>query len=329
MEFTDKVAVITGGGSGIGRALALRLYNAGCHIALGDVAADGMAETKALCHSSGASSARVTTHLVDVSDETQVQRFRDEVAQQHATTGINLLFNNAGIGGGGSMFSHPREQWEKTFNICWGGVYTCTRVFMPMLTKAREARLVNVSSINGLWASIGPDFPHTAYSAAKFAVRGFTEALITDLRIHAPHVKCSVVMPGHIGTALVSNSRLVQTDSRSEELTPEEIAAAREQMAKVGIDESKLSDQDIRNAQRERATHFQNDAPTTAAQAAEIILDGILADQWRILVGDDAKEIDRRIRQNPEGAYGADFFNTFAADVNWQLTPHPQTSPEG
>src|SRR5262249_5650141 len=94
-----------------------------------------------------------------------------------------LLFNNAGISGGGSMITNSRDEWERTFNICWGGVYNCARAFLPMLQNAEEGHIVNTSSINGFWASVGPRVPHTAYSAAKFAVKGFTEALITDLRI--------------------------------------------------------------------------------------------------------------------------------------------------
>lgn len=324
MEFMNKIAVITGAGSGIGRELAFQLSGAGCHIALGDVSPEGLAETRDLCQSAHNARSRITTHVVDVSDEAQVVRLREQAAVQHETSSINLLFNNAGIGGGGSMFSHSRESWEKTFNICWGGVYLCTRTFLPMLVNATDAHLVNVSSVNGFWATIGPNHPHTAYSAAKFAVKGFTEALINDLRIHAPHVRCSVVMPGHIGTSLASNSRMVQNESRSPALTAEELAAARRQMAAAGIDDAGVSDEDIQQAQRERAARFLNDAPTTATKAAEIILEGVKARRWRILVGDDALELDKRVRQDPEKAYDFDFFNAFAADVDWRLTPNPQ-----
>jgi NAD(P)-dependent dehydrogenase (short-subunit alcohol dehydrogenase family) len=90
---------------------------------------------------------RVTTHLADVSVEAQLLRFRDEVAEQHQTDKIHLLFNNAGIGGGGSLFINTREQWERTFNICWGGVYLGTH--MPMLLKADAGHIVNTSSVNG------------------------------------------------------------------------------------------------------------------------------------------------------------------------------------
>ena len=109
---------------------------------------------------------------------------------------------------------NSRDEWERTFNICWGGVYNCTRAFLPMLQNAEEGHIVNTSSINGFWASVGPCTPHTAYSAAKFAVKGFTEALITDLRINAPHIKCSVVMPGQIGTSIRANTRKIHSGDR-------------------------------------------------------------------------------------------------------------------
>ena len=92
------------------------------------------------------------------------------------------------------------------FNVCWGGVYHGVRTFLPLLVRSTEARIVNTSSVNGFWATIGPETSHTAYSAAKFAVKGFSEALITDLRLTAPNVGVSVVMPGHIGTSIVFNS---------------------------------------------------------------------------------------------------------------------------
>ena len=122
-----------------------------------------MAETKRLCEVERLPQGlRITTHVADVSDDSQVQRFRDDVAEQQATDKIHLLFNNAGIGGGGSMFSNSREEWERTFNICWGGVYNCTRAFLPMLQRADQGHIVNTSSVNGFWASVGPRISHTS-----------------------------------------------------------------------------------------------------------------------------------------------------------------------
>src|SRR5262245_37633743 len=227
-EFAGRIAVVTGGGSGMGRELVRQLAAEACNVAMCDVSDEGMAETRRLCEAAGLPQGlRVTAHLADVSDAAQVERFCGEVAERHATDKIHLLFNNAGIGGGGSMFAHSRDEWERTFNICWGGVYNCTRAFLPMLQTAEEGHIVNTSSVNGFWASMGPRIPHTAYSAAKFAVKGFTEALITDLRINAPHIKCSVVMPGHIGTSIPLNSRKIQGGSESDAMTEKQLAQAR------------------------------------------------------------------------------------------------------
>jgi NAD(P)-dependent dehydrogenase (short-subunit alcohol dehydrogenase family) len=319
-DFAGKIAVITGGGTGMGRELARQLAAEGCNVAMCDVSAEAMAETKRLCEVEKLPQGlRITTHIADVSIEDQLLRFRDEIAEQQATDKIHLLFNNAGIGGGGSLFTNTREQWEKTFNICWGGVYLGVRTFLPMLLKADEGRIVNTSSVNGFWASVGMGVSHTAYSAAKFAVKGFTEALINDLRLNAPHIKCSVVMPGHIGTSIVSNSRKVQSGSDSDRLSENEIAVARVRLTGVGIDASKMSDEDVQVAAAERARSFLEDAPTTAAQAAKIILDGVKAGRWRILVGDDAHRLDERVRQTPERAYDAEFYQNFVAEVGWRV----------
>jgi NAD(P)-dependent dehydrogenase (short-subunit alcohol dehydrogenase family) len=319
-DFAGRIAVITGGGTGMGRELARQLIAEGCNVAMCDISSAAMAETRRLCEVERLPQGlRITTHLADVSDEAQLLRFRDEVAEQHQTDKIHLLFNNAGIGGGGSMIANTREQWERTFNICWGGVYLGTRTFLPMLQKADAGHIVNTSSVNGFWASLGPGVSHSAYSAAKFAVKGFSEALISDLRLHAPHVKCSVVMPGHIGTSIVSNSRKVQSGSDSDDLNPDEIVLTRARLTAAGVDAASMSDADIQAMVAERARSFLEDAPTSAAAAATIILDGVKAERWRILVGDDAHRLDERVRQTPEQAYDLDFYQSFAAEVGWRL----------
>src|SRR5665213_3116239 len=213
-DFAGKIAVITGGGTGMGRELARQLVAEGCNVAMCDVSAEAMAETKRLCEVEKLPQGlRVTTHIADVSIEDQLKRFRDELAEQQSTDRIHLLFNNAGIGGGGSLFTSTREQWERTFNICWGGVYFGVRTFLPML----------------------------------------------------------------------------------------------------------VTEDDVQALADERARSFQDDAPTTAAAAAKIILDGVKAERWRILVGDDAHRLDQRVREAPEQAYDAEFFQSFAAEVGWRL----------
>ena len=319
-DFAGKIAVITGGGTGMGRELARQLVAEGCNVAMCDISADAMAETKRLCEAEKLPQGlRVTTHVADVSIEEQLKRFRDEITDQQATDKIHLLFNNAGIGGGGSLFTSTREQWERTFNICWGGVYLGVRTLLPMLLKADEGHIVNTSSVNGFWASVGLGVSHTAYSAAKFAVKGFTEALINDLRLNAPHIKCSVVMPGHIGTSIPSNSRKVHYGTDSDRMSETAIAQTRVRLTVAGVDASKMSDEDVQAAVAERARSFLEDAPMTAAQAVKIILDGVKAERWRILVGDDAHRLDERVRQTPERAYEPEFYQSIAAEVGWRL----------
>ncbi len=304
-EFAGRLAVVTGGGTGMGRELCLELARLGANLALCDVSAENMAETRQLCLGID-DSLTVSTHLCDVSNEEQVLGFRDGVLAEHGTDHIHLLFNNAGIGGGGSFVLDERDHWEKTFNVCWFGVYYCARAFLPALMAAEEAHLVNTSSINGFWASLGPDTPHTAYSAAKFAVKGFSEALITDLAINAPHVKVSVVMPGHIGTQIVANS-LAFLGRDPAALGSDDIEEVRQQLADAGLPVGNLPDDDIRALIAQQAQAFESEAPTTAATAAQVILDGVKHDRWRILVGEDALVVDAAVRAEPERAYDRAF----------------------
>jgi len=280
-DFDGRIAVITGGGDGMGRSLATQLSGAGCHVAICDIFPEPLEETAELCRAAAPAGTRVTTQLCDVSDEAQILAFRDHVLAEHDTDHVHLVFNNAGIAGAGSMVEDDRAGWERTFNVCWFGVYYGTRAFLPLLVKADTGHLVNTSSVNGFWASIGPDTSHTAYSAAKFAVKGFTEALVTDLRRTAPHVSCSVVMPGHIGTGIALNSTL----AHGEELAPD-VA--------------------------ERGNAFRNSAPMTADEAAAVILDGVREQRWRILVGEDAHALDMAVREAPEEAYEPEFLARLA-----------------
>jgi NAD(P)-dependent dehydrogenase (short-subunit alcohol dehydrogenase family) len=311
-NFDGRIAVVSGGGSGMGRELVRLLAAEGCHVATCDVSEEALAETRALAGQQAPSGTRLTTFVADVADEAQWQQFRQHVEHEHEVEHINLLFNNAGIGGGGSFVMEERDGWDATFAVCWGGVYLGCRTFLPMLIAADEAHIVNTSSVNGFWASLGPGRPHTAYSAAKFAVKGFTEALITDLRLNAPHVHASVVMPGHIGTGIVLNSfRYFGLDPKT--VDAEQLVQIRERLASQGIDASDASDEDLRNGMQLQADMFRDMAPTSAEQAATIILDGVRADRWRILVGDDAEQLDRMVREAPENAYEPSFMEQMRA----------------
>lgn len=317
-DFAGKTAVITGGGTGMGRELAKQLVAEGCNVAMCDVSAENMAETKRLCQAGAPQGTKVTTHVADVSVEDQILKFRDAVARELDTDHIHLLFNNAGIGGGPSFVNSPRDEWEKTFNVCWYGVYYSTRAFLPMILKAREAHIVNTSSVNGFWASLGPTRAHTAYPAAKFAVKGFTEGLINDLRLNAPHVKCSVVMPGHIGTSIFENTRKVLTGHGFADMTAKELTDARRSMKSMGMPTDVMTDEQIQQMMREMARQFEENAPTSAAQAATIILNGVRNEQWRILIGKDAETMDQLVREAPEQAYEQVFVDRLRAAGHWR-----------
>lgn len=318
-RFEGRIAVVTGGGTGMGRELCRQLAAEGCHVAMCDVSADSMAESKAVCDQGAPPGTRVTTFVADVSDESQLLAFSDAVATEHETDHIHLLFNNAGIGGGGSFVVDGRAEWDTTFAVCWGGVYHGCRVFMPMLLAAPEGHVVNTSSVNGFWASLGPLVPHTAYSAAKFAVKGFTEALINDFRLHAPHLQASVVMPGHVGTSIVFNSGLAHgRDPKA--LADEHVAELRERLAARGIDTAGASDEDLRQLVIAQAQSFLENAPLTAAQAATIILDGVRGGEWRILVGDDAHLLDSLVRANPTEAYEPEFMDQLRSGGAFSVT---------
>jgi NAD(P)-dependent dehydrogenase (short-subunit alcohol dehydrogenase family) len=311
-DFAGKLAVITGGGTGMGRALAEQLSAEGCAVAMCDVSAENMAETKRLC-AAGAPRVAVSTHLCDVSDERQVLAFRDAVTAQHGATHIDLLFNNAGVGGGGSFVRDERAEWDRTFAICWSGVYYCTRAFLPLLIASDDAYIVNTSSVNGFWACLGPNIAHTAYSSAKFDVKGFSEALRVDLRLNAPHVKVALVMPGHVGTSIMINSNKILGKPDALHMGAQDVAAVRAQIARRGLPVGELSDDQIRELVHQLTLNFRDHAPLSAAQAATIILDGVRRDAWRILVGEDAQILDRSVRESPETAYDQSFIEALRA----------------
>lgn len=300
-SFRGKLAVVTGGGTGMGRELVLQLAAEGCSVATCDVHVDNLEETARRAEKEATAGTRISTHQCDVSVPADVLRFRDEVLADHATDHVHLVFNNAGIGGGGSFVTGDQAEWERTFGICWGGVYNGCRAFVPLLVASEEGHLVNTSSVNGFWAMLSPGIPHTAYSSAKFAVRGLSEALLEDFRLNAPHVKVSVVMPGHIGTDIVNNSRLVH--GGSSEVADREMADVRTGMAQRGIPVETMDDDAVRSMVQMFGDMFRDNAPMTAAEAATVILDGVREDRWRILVGDDAHRLDAAVRANPEGAY--------------------------
>ena len=325
-SFAGKLAVVTGGGSGMGRELVRQLAEQGCSVAACDWQPDTVAETAAMAQADALPGVRVTAHACDVSDEAQVLRFRDELLEHHARGHVDLVFSNAGIGGGGSFVSSSREEWERTFATDWWGVYHCARTFLPLLIASGDGVLVNTSSVHGIWAALGPGMPNTAYSAAKFAVRGFSEALIEDLRSNAPQVRVVVVIPGHVGTDIVANSLRAHgrepermTDAQVEELIP---ADARDRLIRAGALPQGASADDLRQFLMRAGNDFRDKAPVSAAQAATVILDALRTGTWRILIGEDAKMIDAAVRAKPEAAY-------VYAELFKGRVPAPAASPPG
>jgi NAD(P)-dependent dehydrogenase (short-subunit alcohol dehydrogenase family) len=312
-SFAGKLAVVTGGGSGVGRELARQIAAYGYSVATCDWHADAVAETAAMARADAPPGVLVTSHVCDVSDEAQVLRFRDELLEAHASDHVDLVFANAGIGGGGSFVTSSREEWERTFAVDWQGVYYCARVFLPLLIASGEGVLVNTSSVNGLWASLGPGIPNTAYAAAKFAVRGFTEALIEDLRTNAPQVRVALVMPGHVGTDILINTRRTHGHPGPEYVSDDKLAEARAGLTKIGLLTEGASDAQVREALARLETDWRDKAPVSAAQAAAAILEGVSSGAWRILIGQDAVMIDAAVRAKPEAAYDyAELFSDFA-----------------
>lgn len=307
-DFTGKIAVITGGGTGMGRELARALAAEGCSVAMCDVSEANMAETKRLSLEAAPQGTKVETYVADVSIEAQMNAWAEAVRKELDTDKIHLLFNNAGIGGGGSFVAGERAAWEKTFNICFYGVIHGVRAFLPLLRNANEGCIVNTSSVNGFWASLGPGRPHTAYSAAKFAVKGFTEALMEDLKLNAPHITCAVVMPGHIGTEIAGNSMRIQGGVAQE---------LRFTLESQGAPVSALSDDQIIEMAN---ANFRDTAPMSSAEAAKVILDGVREGKWRILVGADAVALDKAVRANPENAYTPGFRETLQEMGHFGLT---------
>lgn len=283
----------------------------GCDVAMCEILMDNLAETKNAAHIAANDKVQISVHCCDVSDETQVLAFCEEVKQQHNTDHINLLFNNAGVGGAGSFLKDSREAWERVFSINWNGVYFCTRAFMPLLLAAEEGHIINTSSTNALWACLGHDTPHTAYSTAKFAIKGFSEALMVDLKVNAPHIKVSVVMPGQIGTSIYLNSgRILWGESDDVQLSEQEEEKLRRKLVESGAAVEDVADKEgIQKYLFQQGEDFRDNSPMSAAEAAVIILDAVRREQWRILVGEDAISLDIAVRKFPEQAYDDNFFD--------------------
>ena len=262
-NFDQRVAAITGAGSGMGRALALGLARRGAHVAISDIDAGGLDGTRQQVEAEYTRQGRprrCTTHVLDVADREAVYRFADEVVAAHG--GINLVFNNAGVSVTGDVQQLEYGDMHWLMNINFWGVVHGSKAFLPHLLQADEGHIVNTASVFGLMSVPG----QSLYNASKFAVKGFTDALYQELM--DTHVRVSCVLPGGVKTNIVKTSRYVATDN--EAMTREELAARFEEMA-----------------------------GRTPDEAAEEILRGVARDRPRILVGRDARLISAMVRLLP------------------------------
>jgi short-subunit dehydrogenase len=252
-EFTGRVAAITGAGSGIGRALANNLARRGTHLALSDINEVGLAETVGQCEGRGV---KITSQRLDVADRDAVYAWADQVVDDHGKA--NLIINNAGVALGATIESMSYEDFEWLMNINFWGVVYGTKAFLPHLKAAKEGHIVNLSSVFGLISVPS----QSAYNAAKFAVRGFTDALRMELEIEQINVSCTTIHPGGIKTNIAKNARM---DPSVTEVAGDPDKALRD---------------------------FERMFITSPDKAARQILAAVERDRRRALIGPDAKVID-------------------------------------
>ncbi len=249
-DFRGRVAAITGASSGIGRALAIDLAGRGCHVAIADVDTEGLDVTASLARHAGVD---ISTRTLDVADRDGVHEWADEVVAEHGK--VNLVFNNAGVALGATVDGMEYEDLDWLMGVNFWGVVHGTKAFLPHLRAAGEGHVVNISSVFGLMS-----IPcQSAYSAAKFGVRGFTEALRVELDIEGCGVSATTVHPGGIKTNIARTGRYSPS------------------LSSIGIDHNAAGQE------------FEKAFMTTPKRAAKVILAGVQRDRRRVLVGPDAR----------------------------------------
>ncbi|AXT85812.1 acetoin dehydrogenase [Aeromicrobium sp. A1-2] len=256
-HFTDKVAVVTGAASGIGRALSVELARRGAKLAICDVDLHGLAETEALVRAAGA---EVKADHLDVAQRELVLAYADGVAEHFG--GVNMVFNNAGIAFVGNVEEMSFKDLDRVMDVDFWGVVSGTKAFLPHLIESGDGHIVNISSIFGLFSVP----TQSAYNAAKFAVRGFTESLRQEMIITGRPVRVTCVHPGGIKTNIARNGGEVE-----------------------GRDHDQL------------ATSFDKLARTSPEKAAKVILKGVEKNKARVLIGSDAWVLDKIVRISGPG----------------------------
>ncbi|MCY1163556.1 putative oxidoreductase SadH [compost metagenome] len=261
-NFKNKVAAITGAGSGIGQQLAVLLAKQGCHLSLSDVNAQGLAQTVELLEKSNV---RVTTQKLDVADRDAMKLWAADTVQNHGS--VNMIFNNAGVALGSTVEGASYEELEWIVNINFWGVVYGTKEFLPLIKKSGEGHIINISSLFGLTAQP----TQSAYNATKFAVRGFTESLRQELDIENCGVSALCVHPGGIRTN-IANAAKMNDSLRALGMNPEKSAKTFNKLLRCPPEE-----------------------------AARQILDAVQKDKRRLLIGNDAKTLDLIQRVLPTG----------------------------
>ncbi|MCB0933558.1 MAG: SDR family oxidoreductase [Mycobacterium sp.] len=257
--FAGKVAVVTGAGSGIGQALAVELARSGASVAISDVDTEGLAVTEERIRAIGG---KVKTDRLDVTERERFLLYADEVKDHFGK--VNQIYNNAGIAFTGDVEVTPFKDIERVMDVDYWGVVNGTKAFLPHLIASGDGHVINISSVFGLFAVPG----QAAYNSAKFAVRGFTEALRMEMTIAKQPVKVTTVHPGGIKTAIARNATTAE-----------------------GLDQASLADA------------FDKLARTSPETAAQVILAGVAKNKARVLVGADAKILDAIVRLTGPGYY--------------------------
>jgi len=269
-DFSNKVALVTGAGSGIGRALALDLADNGCNLAILDWNKDSLAETEAMLKKKNIA---VSTHVLDISDREKVNDLPSQVLSHH--NNIDIVFNNAGLSIVGTVDEVDEDDWNFGLDILLNSVIQMTTVFLPHLQKRPESAIVNTSSIFGLFSTP----KQSIYNVGKFGVKAFTESLSLEMQMADSPVEVYCVFPGHIGTDIYASSRFKSFEADD--------AGA----AIFGVDAS---------TEKEAGIQFKNNAPLTPQDAAKVILKNIKKKNKRILVGFDAHFYDLMSRLFPK-----------------------------
>ena len=273
-SFKDKVAVITGAGSGMGRYLAVLLAKDGADVCVCDVNEETLQETVEMLRKYNVS---VSSHLLDVSDKEAIESLPGKVIDQHGK--VDMVFNNAGVTTGTHFKDMDENNWDWVMGINFDGVINSTRAFIPHMVDSPEAAIVNTSSIFGMVAVPG----QTVYHATKFAVRGFTESLAMEMKETNPNLQIHCVHPGHIGTNIAADARFDEENFNQDETQASNSIFTRN---------APKSQKEMGDMFREGGMH--------PSKAAEIILNGVKKNKTRIFIGLDAKLLDLSQRIFPK-----------------------------